>query len=86
MGSAGPPAGVHNSTHLQAHIVQLANCPETIKNKYMKNVACSKEAEKQMGKRVFDDVRVAAEDVASTELSQKVHKPGDVPAAIRSAS
>ena len=67
-----------NSTHLQAHIVQLANCPDTIKNKYIQNVACSKEAENRLGKRILDEVREAAQDAASTEQSQKVHKPGDV--------
>ena len=74
----GSPRGC-NSTHLQTHIVKLANCPDSIKSKYVSNVAHSREAEKRMGKRALDEVREAAEDAASTELSgKKARSAGDV--------
>jgi len=52
-----------NSSFLQSYLVQCVNCPNTIKAKYIRNVANGRTADSRHGKRAIDEIASAADEM-----------------------
>lgn len=64
-----------NSATLQAYLVQLEICPESIRNNYVANVAGGKSAEKRMSGKTMDAIRAAAAEGRWTPLPERDRQP-----------
>ena len=52
-----------NSSYMQTHLVQCANCPDNIKAQYIQNVASGRTADARLGKRAVDEIAATAEEM-----------------------